>query len=857
MSVRPRSTHHFAVVFVLAVGAGLILGGCGGDSGTSPDDSDEETPRVLDVELDRTSGEPAGRIAIEGIPEDVEAAYGFVTLPGAVRRDSGPARADVVEPFGIAFIRRDDAGDSLVVPLHPVDPMTGGTVEIEITNGSTLTSNRVTLEVEGLEPAPGAYASMVADLQTLHDAWIAHHGTTKEALRATTADQLTPIELQLLLFHGIIDHPDNPNSLAAFAAGDVPLAGDGVVERDVLDALTALSGVDGFIASQAALVDTLTPPAPAAQSYARTFSRRMPDRRLECIEAPNFGIGSDNCFELAEVMAYRAELDFEENSAVQQLQDDAIDVVSTALGYTRGAVVAWGIANTAWAADNIQAGSRGVYPSQFVSEATDFTANPEVIPEDFTSPGQWSEFRVTAASEGWRFDDVVKDAFDRAKGLKGGLDGSTVDDLIGDAANGQGVEDAVGMMEESVKNAAWQKAALELGLEDLTRLEYCPQTWPNIDCTGLPFSEGSSPDLQVDSEALTYEPDRVGSSTLQVQTTDIFGLVTPTAETKTIDTRRIEVFIDPFQATANTDETVNFSVRVENAENEEVEWYPGEGGSLPQDFRPDGSTLAVTTPSEEWDPPILVKARSLADTGLREGKVNSDPREDEAPIAYEDGGVTVSPAFVCLTPDEPQTFAAVVTGLENQEVRWSWEGVGSMSGATYTAPSTAGGEAVIIATSVENTDLKGYAQVVVAGCRCAFGATVSGDVSNAWSGDFAVWSSGQGGGTSLQFTPGGTSSVPILTGSLGTDISGGVTGSFDMMNVQYFDGTAEGSFIAPVEGEQPPRLVIVENDGVTIEGTLSGVLGAGTLAEPRLVTLNVNFKATEIMSNGGSPCSEQ
>lgn len=856
MPVRLRSLHRFVATVVLALATGSLISSCGGDSGTSPDDGGDETPRVLAISLDQSRGAPAGRIALDGLPDDVDAAYGLVTLPGAARRADGSARAETPDTFGIAFIRREDAGDSLVVPLHPVDPMAGGTVEIQITNGSTLTSNTVTLEIDGLDPAPGAYASMVANLQTLHEAWIAHHGTTKEALRAATADQLTPVELQLLLFHGIIDHPDNPNSLAAFAAGDVPLAGDDVVERDVLDALTALSGVDGFIASQAALVDTLTPPAPSAQSYAASFAPRGPARR-DCIEAPTFDIGSSDCFKLAEVMAYRAELDFEENSAVQQLQDDAVDVVSTALGYTRGAVVAWGIANTAWAADNIQAGSRGVYPAQFVSDATDFTTSPEVIPEDFTSPGQWSAFRVTAASEGWRFDDVVKDAFDKAKGLKGGFGGNTVDGLIADAANGQGVQDAVGMMEDSVKNAAWEKAAQELGLDDLTRLEYCPQTWPNIDCTGLPFSEGSSPDLQVDSEALTYEPDRVGSSTLQVQTSSIFGLVTPTAETKTIETRRIEVFIDPFQATATTDETMNFTVRVENAENEEVEWYPGEGGSLPQDFQPDGSSLTIVTPSEEWESPILVKARSLADTGLREGKVNSDPREDEAPVAYEDGGVTVSPAFVCLTPDEPQTFSAVVTELENQEVTWTWEGVGSMTGATYTAPSTAGGEAVIIATSVENTDLKGFAQVVVAGCRCAFGATLSGDVSDSWTGDYAVWSSVQGGGTSFQFFPSSSNPTPILTGSVGTDITAGMTGTFDLLSVQYFDGTAEGSFVGPVDGESPPQLQIFENDGVTIEGAITGTLGAGTVTEPRRATLNVSFKAAELTSNGGIPCSDQ
>jgi len=853
MYVRPRSNFRSAATLALALTAGLLFGSCGGDSSTAPDDEGEQTPRVLEVPLDQSRGAPAGRIALDGLPDDIDAAYGLVTTPGP----SGKlAPGETLDTFGIAFIRREAAGDSLVVPLHPVDPMAGGVVEIEITNGSTLTSNRVTLEIEGLDPAPGAYAAMVADLQGLHDAWIAHHGTTKEALRAARADQLTPLELQLLLFHGVIDHPDNPNSLAAFAAGDVPLAGDDVVERDVLDALTALSGVSGFIASQAALVNTLTPPESSAQSYVATFPRRA-QGRLECIEGPDFAIGSSDCFQLAEVMAYRAELDFEENSAVQQLQDDAIDVVSTALGYTRGAVVAWGIANTAWAADNIQAGSRGVYPAQFVSAATDVIADPEVIPEDFTSPGQWSAFRVTAASEGWRFDDVVKDAFDKAKGLKGGFGGNTVDGLIQDAANGQGVADAVGMMEESVKNAAWEKAAQELGLEDLTRLEYCPQTWPNIDCTGLPYSEGSSPDLQVDSEALTYEPDRVGSTTLQVQTTDIFGLVTPTAETKTIDTRRIEVFIDPFQATANTDETVNFSVRVENAENEEVEWYPGEGGALPQDFQSEGSALVVTTPSEEWDPPILVKARSLADTGLREGKVNSDPREDEAPVAYAGGGVTVSPAFVCLTPDEPQVFSAVVTGRDNQEVTWSWEGVGSMTGATYTAPSTAGGEALIIATSVENTDLKGYAQVVVSGCRCAFGATVSGDVSNAWTGRFAAWSGGQGSATTLQFYPSSTNTLPIVTASVGVEITPGTTGTFDLLNVQYFDGTAEGSFIGPVEGESPPQIMILENDGVTIEGSLTAVIGAGTVGEPRTATLNVGFKAAELTSNGGSPCSDQ
>ena len=835
-------------MLIVALSPPLLIN-CGGDSTTDPgtDGGNGGQERVITVSLDAASGAPGSRIVVEGIPADVDFAYARVSVTDAAAASSG-AGASASDEAGVAMIRRTASGDELVVPVHPSAPMDGGTVEIEVTNGIDLTSNLLTLEIAPLPPAPGAFNQVISKLEALLDGWIGLQGTNAQALRTVTADQLSPFELPLLLFHAIINHPDNPNSLRALADGDIPFAEGEPIDRELLDAIAGMSRLDELIDTKQAYVDTLTPPQASVR-----FLRSAPSRAggpFDCVDAPDFEIDQDDCYKLAEVMAYQQELRLEKMGAVQQMQDDAIDALTSALGYARGALIAWGIVNTLWAADNIEAGSMGIYPSSFMSERTDFDADKEEFPEDFTSPGKWSNFRVTAVSEGWRFDDVLKEAFDKAKGLEGhDWDDEALQDFWEEALE-KNVDDYEQKMHDNFKNLVFEKVEEELQLDDLTKLEYCSQIWPNIDCTGKPFSDGSSPALDVNNEALTYEPSAVGSTTLKVETSSLFGRVTPTAETKAIETKMIQVFVDPFQANADVSQALTFRVRVENAEDETVEWYPE--GTVPADFAPSGGQVEVITPPDPWGPPIIVKARSMANTGLRENQVNTDPREGSAPINYGGAEIILDPLDACLKPGESETFFATVIGIEDQSVTWSTDppGTGSFSGSTYTAPGTNAGTVVIIATSTVNENVMGYAPVRVGGCECWWTANITGDRSFYWTGTNSVYGTEVPGFVSFVFeswVDGPGIHYPVVNAVIQAD--GSAIGTFPATGTIEANATDIWFPGDPDDGSAQPQVTITSNDGETITGRVSGPYfrPRPNTNPPEFEKLNLNlgFKATD------------
>jgi hypothetical protein len=823
---------------------------CGGDGG-SPSDPATDEPRVLSISLDQTGGTPATRIPIEGIPGDIEWVYARVTVPDGGTAAVTPAGGtEQQNPSGYAFLDRTDDGYELLVPLHPLQPLQGGSVEIEVTNGSTITSNRVTLDVQGLPEAPGAYDRLITKLEAFLDAWIAQAGTNAEALRTMPADQLSVQEIPLLVVHTIVNHPDNVNSLRAFADGDIPLFSDESIDRGLLDAVAEASGLDGYLDERMALVDTLNVPDPGSRRTAAASPRRTASSSLICVEGPKFDIGPDDCSRLAYIMGIQAEVEHNKGLAANKVGTTVRDLALTALGATRAAGIAWAIGESFWASETATDSWVGLYPSRFVNDATDYGAGPLIFAEDFTQPGTWSDFRVTAVSKGWRFDDVLRDAVDKVKGASK-VSQTAADELIAEEA----VNGVVGKYKETFEDPIFDRMVQELGIEDLTKLEFCPQSWDNIDCTGKPYSEGRSPSLDVDSEKQTFKPTEVGKTTLTVGTSALFGRVQPTAEAKEVETRQIEVSLDPYQVTAGVDEVISFTLTVTNAENKAVKWTTSGSQAADTSLGPDGGTL--TTPPKPWDPSIVLTARSLANTGLRAGMVDSDPREDSSPVEYEEGKILVSPSFACVAPDGKKTFSATVIGIENKEVTWSHTGVGRLEGSTYFAPQTGGGEALVTATSVENPNVSGTAQVVVADCLCAWGARISGDLTATWSGEWAVWTADQGGFSGVQMFPSSGQPVPAITGTLTSPIQPGMTGTLEFLTLQITDGTIEGTYVGPVDGQPAPQLEIVTNDGVTIEGFITGILAAGTVGNPRLVEISAGIKAAEITSNGGSPCSAE
>jgi len=288
------------------------------------------------------------------------------------------------------------------------------------------------------------------------------------------------------------------------------------------------------------------------------------------------------------------------------------------------------------------------------------------------------------------------------------------------------------------------------------------------------------------------------------------------------------IFIDPFQANADVSQSITFTARVENAEDPTVEWYTE--GPLPGDFTPNGNQATVVTPSDPWSPAIVLKARSMANTGLRENVVNTDPREGVAPINYGNALVVVIPNGQCVKPGETQEFSATVIGIEDQSVTWSTDppATGFFSGNVFNAPNNNAGTVVIIATSVVNPNAQGFAVVHVGGCECWWTANIWGDRSFTWTGTNAVFGSQLPGYISFMFetkVEGPGIHYPVVTASI-TAPSDAI-GTFQAIGAIQAN---DADFWSPGDPDSNalPEMTILSNDGVTIEGTLTGPVLACT-----------------------------
>lgn len=829
--------HRWLPLIVLTLPVLATSCGGGGDEPVTPDDV---KPKTLTISLAASSGTSGDVIKISGIPADAEGVYAEVKPTAAAA--SAPASAPGETPaqgtadaIGRAYILRPPGGDDeIVVPLFPGDPMGGGNVQLRVTNGSSITSNTVTLAIDPPPPAPGAFKDLVDSVQLLLDKWLEQLGTTREELRSTPVDQLPLLNTTLLFVHNVVDNPDNPNSLRALADGDIPLFVEAPIDRDLLDALTAMSGLQGWVDDKIESVDQLTAPVIPGPTPTIAQSRIIVGGQVDCIDPPTFNIGSDNCGLLSEIMQYQTQLEITRASEASRFLKDLRNAILAGASLTPAAEIAAGLASTGWAIDSVDDGQRGMYPSQFINDLTDYKVSVEEFPEDFVEPGKWSEFRVSAVSDGWRFDDKIIEAFQQMAGVNDGLDIKKLDEVV----------TVESKMKEFIKNGANETLKNAIVKNSPVKLEYCPQTWVGINCTGLPYSVGSSNSLKYDSDQLTYEPVEVGSANLLVETMPVFGTNKSTGETKVIKTNLLEVFIDPYQATRNVNEDQAFTARVANAHDETVAW------SSPGDLLANGNSASLHTPSAPWDPPVPVTAKSVSNTGLREGKVDTDPRTKTVYVTY--GGsvtLTIDPPYKCIHPGETLQFTPKVEGVDNPVIDWSVvEGYGTIDqNGLYHSMSIGTSSAKISATIEGVPDVIAYANVDVKACECSFVINIAGAAYYYREGaDVAYQYSDFGDGFRVytfffQIEDGYTGfAISLSSSETQTAPAPGEIGTYEV-NMSYIDASGHSSWSTV---ENPGSMTITSNTDTYMEASFNGIGKGGSDPEnPTEVTIIGSMKA--------------
>ncbi len=797
-----------------------------------------------------TQAGPSGWIEVSGLPAGNENVYGVVKPVGSPAPSDGRHRSDFVaatSDSGFTMIIVTDTGTFFMMPFNPADLINGGTVEVYFTDDSSVLSNPITLTIDSLPPAPGEFAAVTDLLDTLFDQQLRLLGTSRRELAALPATQVPLALLPAFVGYDALANPGNPNNLRRQLDGTAPALSGATADMDLLDRLVARMGYRDYLTDYTAAIDTIETPTqlPTLERMQRVGGLVSANGQI-CISAPDLGI--TDCASLAEAMRTQTQLEVAKRSAREKLQGDiaANSLLLLSLvpgGGTVSTVVGTGI----WIDATIAEARLNLYPSAFEDNATTWNPSELAFPEDFTQPGTWTEFNVTATSRGYSLDKFIVETVLNALGARGAF-GQTggrppsmdeyidnLDQTLGGAAKGMATGQAVN----------------QLGGNDGI-IDICANIWSNINCADDAYSDVTvlSGSATVDETNRTYEPAALGQANLRIETNEAMGEQS-TGISQLIETKEIEVFLDPFQAEADTLEDITFSVRVENAEDKGMIFSYSNGSILEYT----DEMVKVKTPVAPWDPPGVVSAFSTSTGGLRNG--SQEARGDSVFITYTGiGQAFIDPPSICLKPGENQDFVVSLLNGEIDSVRWSLDppdfGTLSESGGTtanYRAPTNDSTVGTATIEAVVNGSRRAYSYVSVNQCACAWTADVSGAATLDLSGG---WATAQSlGGLWVNMWPDSNQGLPWVSFVCYDATEPGVY-PLDALAVIINDSTDWAMFDTTVVAptlvlEAYERTVYPEGEFADfVQGSVNGVISRLTPTEPpefEYVTVSITFRA--------------
>jgi len=205
--------------------------------------------------LSAATAAPMSELVVRGVPARFAELRGVLRAPGA----GGEA---VVLP-----VRRGSEEVVLTVPLHPQSPKDGGDAELVLSDASSA-CRALPLRIGALPATPGATNAVVGEMNQVINSLATGFGVERAALLgnpAALAPELRPLAIALQRIEG----PNNPNSLRAVLEGTAPLLRGAPLDRELLDAVLAQSGLNAALQSFRQQLVALGPP-PAAQAAVRS-----------------------------------------------------------------------------------------------------------------------------------------------------------------------------------------------------------------------------------------------------------------------------------------------------------------------------------------------------------------------------------------------------------------------------------------------------------------------------------------------------------------------------------------------------------------------------------------------------------
>ena len=667
----------------------LLFLACSDDGGTDPD-----PPRDLSgVSLAGTTGKPTDRIALLGLDGDpADYQLEVVDPDGGVRS-------------GAPLFRLEDDSYAFPVPFHPDDPAEGGSVRLRVSSGD-LHSELFDFTIEALPAASGGLDGVVAALRANLELRAALLGTTTSDLASASWESLDPLHVPLKTTWAMLDDPANENRLSELAAGRAPLLGEGALDVDLLDRLVDLLDATGFLDTENDFLSAAgSPPGKASVD-----------------------IGSAEQLDWYMDMALSSQFRLEEGSAVQQFHQD-LGTVMTLIGiipHPAAQLASAGVGAVQFAYNTSRQAMANLLPSEF--SAMEFELTHTFFNEDTEETGTWSQVDVWAKSKGWNADQAV------------------VDGLLALASLGNSHDAWLNRFEE-ITATAWAENVRNLILDTVLKLltaigqngivEFDPEEFGPIDVTGLPWSQGFvlTDKIAITSD-LNYVPIAIGEDQLEVRTAEGEFGGQSIELAKAVEVREIWVEVLPASIVVDAPgEVVGLQATVHNADHLELEWTiaPANWASELAGVGSGTELGSIETPVNEGLYPFVVSVESLSNTGLR--ATSTERRIGFSSVRLEREEIVVTPGFRCLPAGGQQTFTAQVFGVEDDAVVWSVaSGLGTIdpSSGVYMAPPSGEGDATVIATSVENSELVDWAVVRYGRCDCFWEATVTGDTY--WSG---------------------------------------------------------------------------------------------------------------------------
>jgi len=806
------SSRYFLLLFVL-----LIPTGCGDDSGPV-----EPAGNPLDnVTLSTDSASSLGIVRLQGLPSAKDMAPFVVHL-----------LLDEGDPVVIQ-IDSDAEGPFFRAPFHPAQPNTGGTIELQVTDGSN-TGPEMTLDLAALPEAPGAFARVVQALKSHIEQRAEWAGSSFSALQGMAFEAAPPELLSLKIAQSYVESGNDDVDLVSLVANEAGFLN--ATERELLDRIFGYAPLDELVQDEIDAFDQLK-----ANSASPALKG---EKRDGCINAsPDISTAQ----QLSDAMLMGALGDAATNPdgpAGRTLA--ALGVTLSAGGVIPGYGTAFSVAGAGlavWQASGEYLG--GVYPSNLTN--LEFAIDRTEFPEDETGFAQWSNVMVTATSDGWTADASLANTAISALGLYLG------------AAQKLAIAGNHFLRDVTVTGVNMALGEF-LGTQDGGIVEFCADQWV-IDITDLPYSTAQVLDRKFDVDTATRQvrPTEVGADVLRVaaQASEFAGRTVQTDVA--LNTRVIIVSATPEDIFVQTlGEVVNIAATIQNAETETLLWTAQQGSW--QDGIGDDTngpmTRPLKTPTSEGAYPFLVTVESTSQGGLRAS--GEPPRLDIVTVRYQAGEVIVTAEKECVPNSQTGTFSATVVGIDDQSVVWTLEdpdtGLPSTAGninsaGVYSAPTSGSGTVMVVATSAVNSNIRGQVIISYGGCICYYDLTITGEGN--WVGDFVTHDFGQ--------------FAPLFMMTLG-DLANSEEGSG---MVQGFPGPSEGAtgtfdagltFIEGVTGwgtdegtDGWATLTITENTTSVLVGSMTGTVVAVRGEEEVRRSFTLQFRSAQV-NLGETPC---